>query len=344
MYKTSLPLRFPYLLFVLSSLSVSANAETPSDQADDNFLFPDRRGVFSASLENDLVAGEDNNYTNGVRFSWFSSEVGVPGWMERSAEKLPFFDASGNKRYGFSLGQSMFTPTDIERRSPDSRDRPYAGWTYGTVGLVSDRSDRMDSLQLQLGIVGPASLAGQTQDFVHDLIGSPDPQGWDNQINNEPGIALMYQRKWRFLAETSPGGFGVDALPHIGGALGNVFTHANAGFTVRVGQDLGADYGPPLIQPSLPGSDFFNPSQAWGWYLFAGLDGRAVARNIFLDGNTFEDSPSVNKNPLVGDAQFGLAFTYETVRVAYTHVFRTKEFEGQRDPDSFGALTLSYRY
>ena len=304
----------------------------------------DRRGVFSASIENDLFAGEDNNYTNGVRFSWFSSEAGVPKWLEQGTDQLPFFDRSGNTRYGFSLGQSMFTPTDIERRSPDPRDRPYAGWTYGSVGLVSDRGDRMDSLQLQLGIVGPASLAGETQDFVHDLIGSPDPQGWDNQIDNEPGLALSWQRKWRFLYEDSPGGLGIDALPHVGATVGNVMTHASTGFTLRIGRDLGADYGAPLIQPSLPGSDFFQPSQEWGWYLFAGVEGRAVGRNIFLDGNTFEDSASVDKYPLVGDLQLGLAFTYETVRVGYTHVFRTKEFEGQRNPDSFGALTLSYRF
>ncbi len=307
-------------------------------------LFPDTRGIISATLENDIFAGEDNNYTNGVRFAWFSSEIGVPGWLERSAEKLPFFDPSGNMRYGFALGQNMYTPTNIELRSPDPRDRPYAGWTYGSISLIADKGDRMDSLQLQLGIVGPASLAGQTQDFVHDLIGSPDPQGWDNQLKNEPGVSLFYERKWRNIWETEPGGFGIGLSPHVGAAAGNVFTHANAGLTLRVGTDLGSDYGPPGIQPRLPGSDFFVPSRDFGWYLFAGVDGRAVARNIFLDGNTFTDSPSVDKNPLVGDAQLGLAVTFETVRLAYTHVFRSKEFEGQRSPDSFGALTLSYRY
>ena len=329
---------------LLVSVALPAGAEPAESAAASTPLFPDTSGIFTASVENDLFAGEDNNYTNGVRFAWFSSEVGVPGWLERGAEHIPLFDASGNKRYGFSLGQSMFTPTDIERRSPDARDRPYAGWTYGSIGLVSDRGDRMDSVQLQLGIVGPASLAGETQDFVHDLIGSPDPQGWDTQINNEPGLMLTYQRKWRLIYETTPGGFGFDLLPHAGAALGNVMTYANTGFTLRVGSDLRSDYGPPLIQPSLPGSDFFVPTESLGWYLFAGVDGRAVARNIFLDGNTFEDSPSVDKNHFVGDLQIGAALTYDAMRVGYTHVFRTKEFEGQRNPDSFGALTLSYRY
>lgn len=65
---------------------------------------------------------------------------------------------------------------------------------------------------------------------------------------------------------------------------------------LRLGQRLPLDYGPPRIQPSLPGSGFFVPPQdRFGWYLFAGVEGRAVARNIFLDGNTFRDSRSVDK-------------------------------------------------
>jgi hypothetical protein len=71
-----------------------------------------------------------------------------------------------------------------------------------------------------------------------------------------------------------------------------------------------------------------------------------VARNIFLDGNTFEDSPHVTKNPLVGDLQLGVAMTISGARLAYTHVFRTKEFEGQKGGDlsQYGALSLSLRF
>ena len=55
------------------------------------------------------------------------------------------------------------------------------------------------------------------------------------------------------------------------------------------------------IEPSLPGSDFFEPTGGFSAYVFAGVDGRAIARNLFLDGNTFEGSRSVNKMNLVGD-------------------------------------------
>ena len=67
-------------------------------------------------------------------------------------------------------------------------------------------------------------------------------------------------------------------------------------------------------------------------------------RNIFLDGNTWKDSRSVDKKPLVGDLQAGLAITINGTRIAYTHVIRSKEFDGQDQHDEFGALSVSFNF
>ena len=159
-------------------------------------------------------------------------------------------------------------------------------------------------------------------------------------------MILSYERTWRSLYVAAPLGIGFDLSPYVGATVGNVLTQASAGATMRLGFDLPVDYGPPRIRPSIPGSDFFIPTSGFGWYFFASVEGRAVARNIFLDGNTFEDSPHVTKNPLVGDLQLGVAMTISGARLAYTHVFRTKEFEGQKGGDlsQYGALSLSLRF
>jgi hypothetical protein len=112
----------------------------------------------------------------------------------------------------------------------------------------------------------------------------------------------------------------------------------------RIGYDLPDDYGPVRIEPSLPGSNFFAPASAFGWYLFAGFDARAVGRNIFLDGNSFESSRRVAKIPFVGDGQLGAALTFDRFRLTYTHVFRTKEFRTQPHSDQFGAINLSMAF
>ena len=101
---------------------------------------------------------------------------------------------------------------------------------------------------------------------------------------------------------------------------------------------------PPVIRPSLPGSDYFDHQQGFSAYLFGGVEGRVVGRNIFLDGNTFQDDgPSVDKNTLVGEARVGLALTYDNLRFAYTQVFRSQEFEGQSN-QIFGSVTLSVAF
>ena len=121
-------------------------------------------------------------------------------------------------------------------------------------------------------------------------------------------------------------------------------TDASVGATFRLGYDLPADYGPPRIRPSLPGSDFFIPAETAGGYLFATVGERAVGRNIFLDGNSFSDGPSVDKKTLVSSLQVGVAATYADTRISYTQVFMSKEYKTQEDGSKFGVLTVSYRF
>ncbi len=333
-------------LLALPALTLTALlAPIPAGHADESLEGLDERGTFNLVLDNDLFGGDsDRHYTHGMQLSWLSPEGEVPNWVVSAARRVPFFAGEGRMRVSYVIGQNLYTPADITLREPDKGDRPYAGWLHVGIGLVSDTGQRLDSVELLAGVVGPWAQGERTQVFVHDIVDARDPNGWDSQLRNEPGIVFNYDRKWRRLVEFDVDGFGVDITPHIGGSLGNVHTHVAGGGTLRFGRDLPADYGPPRIRPALPGSGFFIPSRRFGWYLFLGVEGRAVLRNIFLDGNTFRDGPSVEKNPFVADFQAGLAVTYRRVRLAYTHVLRTREFEGQREPDRFGAISLSLRF
>lgn len=316
----------------------AAFAENAAPRQDDS------KGIFNVVFENDIFGGTDQGYTNGVRFAWLSSEDNMPIWVQQTAAYLPLLDETGKKRISVVLGQSMFTPQDLSRTGLIRDDQPYAGWLYGTLGLISDTGVTLDNVALTVGVVGSLSRAEETQKFVHRTIDAPHPYGWDNQLKNEPGINLAYERKWRALAEMSPFGIGMDVVPHAGANLGNINTSASVGTTLRLGYDLPSDYGPPRIRPSVPGSDFFIPSRSLSGYLFTTVEGRGVARNIFLDGNTFRDSPRVDKNPLLASLQIGAAVTYGSVRLSYTQVFMTPEFKTQVGRPQFGALTLSMRF
>jgi hypothetical protein len=302
-------------------------------------------GTLSLVLENDAFHGMDRHYTNGLMLIWVPGrDAPTPGWAMMLARLVPWFPERGEIRHGYAFGQSMFTSSDIDVGNPPLRDRPYAGWLYGTIGLGVESGRRLDQLWMTFGMVGPASLAEQTQKFLHKVFPGGEPQGWDTQLGNEPGIVATWQRSWRGVATSSLFGAELDFTPHIGAALGNVFTYGNAGLTMRFGNRLPDDYGPPRIQPGLPGSWDFSPVSGFGWYLFAGMEGRGVARNIFLDGNTFRDSRSVDKKYLVGDLQVGFVLDWSDIRLGYTHVLRTREFHTQESKDYFGALRVSVKF
>lgn len=334
-----------------AGLADAAHADEAGAACSDN--------IGTLQVENDVFtprSNKDSHYTNGIRVSLvtpFAEDcLGLGGPAQGLAAWLaPPGTTRTTERIGYSFGQSLFTPEDTDTRELVPDDRPYAAWLY--VGLAyqavyerADGSAVQDTVELDLGVIGPMALGEEVQNTYHDLIGVDETNGWDNQLENEPGFVLSLERKWRS-AEAQPfagTGLEVDAIPFVHFSLGNVLTYAGAGGTVRIGQGLGSDFGPPRIRPGLPGSEAFTADGGFAWYLFAGAEGQLVLQNITLDGNTFRDSHHVDREPLVGDFQAGVALIYDAWRLTYTHIVRTREFDEQDEVDQFGAFTLSFRF
>ena len=59
-----------------------------------------------------------------------------------------------------------------------------------------------------------------------------------------------------------------------------------------------------------------------------------MAHNMLLDGNTFEDSHSVDRREWVGDAKLGVALTSSRWQLAFASVWRSREFRGRRSMTS----------
>ncbi len=325
------------LCLFASPLRADGETDTPVER-------PDSGPIITLQIENDyFVSDDDSQYTHGMLLSYYSGANEVPGMVRTGASYLPFFAEWGDLRSSFAIGQNTFTPDDLDATGVVENDRPYAGWLHFDTGLTSDTDARRDLLELSLGIVGPASYAEQTQTEFHKLINAPIGQGWDNQLHNEPVAMLTYERQFRGYEPWHVGDLQVDAVPNWGFALGNVYTYASTGVMFRFGSDLSQDYGPPLIRPSVSGSGYFE-RRGWdeiNWYIFGGAQGRAMAYNIFLDGNTFRDSHSVTKEVFVGDLQGGVVLTWGDLRTAFTGVIRSPEFKGQQGADRFGAITVS---
>lgn len=313
----------------------SASAALPAEDT--------RSGALSLQFENDIFFNTDQHYSNGIALSYTTAPQDTPRWLENFAHHLPFFGSKGEVRTNYQIGQDIFTPRNTALVVPDPTDRPYAGYLYLGLGILSKSDTHLDQAQLELGIVGPSSLAEDAQNWTHTVIGDSKALGWHYQLRGEPIANIFYERSWKLIPPKSVFGLFFDLEPHIGFAAGNAYDYLNAGAMARVGINLPDDFGPPRLEPSLPGSSFFEPNGAISAYIFGGVDGRAVGRNIFLDGNTFETSRSVDKRILVGDLQIGAVVQLGGARLSFTHVFRSKEFDTQPSTDQFGSVDLTFR-
>ena len=307
----------------------------------------EEKNYLSLSIENDVLGGgTDKYYTSGVRFTYFNVNTKVPKMMDEIADTIPTFDLNETTSTFFTLGQNLYTPENIEIRANQDDDRPWAGFLYGSVGLATLDDNHIDELELTLGIVGPEALGEQTQKLVHDkLTNSPTPRGWQNQLEFEPGLVLSAQRRWPRWYNAEFADLRLSVEPNVNISLGNIYTYAGTGLSFTLGPDDVLQDKPLRVRPAIPGTGYFEtPDTGLGWFLFGGVDGRAVARDIFLDGNTFEDSHSVDKKPFVADATAGLAFTFDQHRLSYAINARSKEFDGQDKAAVFGSDTLSTRF
>lgn len=338
----------------------AANApttRTPASSAPDQAVL-DNTGHLSFVEENDYFASyDDRHYTQGVRMAYLSGRATTGGFWDQPFRLFnaitPFFGgADSNRKYALLVGQSIFTPENTQDIAQDIKDRPYAAWLYTGVSLLQETPHEthhtLENFELIGGVVGRWAGGAITQNDYHQFIGVKPALGWLNQLQNEPGAILTYERKWRF-QQRLYGNLAIDIIPELGVSGGNILTYGQGGVMARFGQNLGADYGPTHIRPGLSGTDWFDATQLdgdFGWYIFAGTQGRAVARNIFLDGNSFVSSPHVNKEPLVADFMIGATlFWSDAVRLDFSAVQRTKEFYGQNGhPDRFGGLNITFRF
>ena len=147
-------------------------------------------------LENDLFGETDQHYTNGIRFSWISPDLTsyeddplLPKWVREANSKLRFFHGMKDgleRNLVISLGQLMFTPSDKKTRTLIEDDRPYAGYLYLGFAYHTRDEEQLDTIELNIGMVGPASLAQEAQNFIHKERDIEIAEGWGCLVARAP--------------------------------------------------------------------------------------------------------------------------------------------------------------
>jgi hypothetical protein len=317
-------------------------------------------GTLTLYFENDTFFNSDYLYTNGFKLSWTSADLEnyrdqstMGAWTHSLIANQPFaMDQEDSHFVSISFGQNIYTPEDTQSSGVVEGERPYAGLLYLSLGYSARSSKRSHAWEMILGVVGPSTFAEDAQGATHDVLGQDKPQGWDNQLDDEPVLNLYYEHKWKAMRTGQWAGLGVDLNTNLGAALGNLYIGALGGVQVRLGWRLPNDFGTSVIRPGLDTNApmdkddprFNKPLNRFGAHLFCGVEGIYVIRDMTLDGNTFTSSHSVEKEPLVGTLSFGIGVTLHRFKIALAHVYTSKEYKTQSNNSEWGSITLSYIY
>ena len=322
-------------LFLITPVIAAEEEETPK--------------YFTFSFENDFFVGEDNGYTNGIGLTFgegpfleFNSD-NTPNWLHWLTQDWFISQMEGKTRGIANMYfQRLQTPNDITIDTLIEDDLPYVGllaW-QGTMYAWDDKVS--DQLSFYLGVVGPIALGEESQKLVHSAIGSDEPLGWNNQINNEIVTKIEFQRVWS-LFRTESDNLQFDLLGLAGFGVGNLQSATKAGFAMRWGNNLQRSF--PTF--SLQADRQVNPlalSPSNDFYIFAGVRGGYLANDIFIDGNTFEDSHSVPIEHTQNEISAGIVWNFDNCGFVFQISSAKSKTTLIDERDKFGALSFTYRH
>ena len=271
-------------------------------------------------LDNDFTLMEDDGYTNGIRLRCARYGDDVVG-------------LSGFSSVIYSLGHSIYTPENIARSSLQLDDQPYAGHAFAQIDGLLATAKSTTRLSAQLGIVGPAAGGEEVQSLIHEIGSFQSPEGWDNQLENEPTLNVGARHSWR-LGDLPPEN---DLIALAKVDFGSVRTSASTGIFWRYGTiDLSS-----VPDASRRTSGLGARQMIGERFLFVGVQGEAVARDLFLDGNLASDSHSIDRPWFLGTASVGGVMQLGALSLGFTQFFQTATFDGE-DPTGYGRFHITW--
>lgn len=322
-------MKYFLILFVIFNLLTSTKLYADTD-------------IITITYDNDIFIGNDSGYTNGI----FISTYDLEDQNNKPSPTLlvkPLTWSLFDKNYGFTVnaytfGQIMMTPHDIELDTPPENDLPYTGLLFVNTTFLNIHESYADKIGTTLGVVGPLSGAEEVQKWVHKLIGSDEPRGWDTETKNELVFQFSRGRVWR--------SWHSDHMDMLTGAeinLGTLSSAVKAGAMLRYGSGLAKSFATPLLSSSKT----TNPvAVTGGWYVYAGIDMGYTFNQIFTDGNTFQESRSIDYDHKSLGLTAGFAYSWENVFFSLTINDAnaiTQTDERLKDLTQYGSLTLGWR-
>lgn len=328
-----------YIIILLILLSTTTKAEIKQINSKDNNFIQN----ILATYENDSIYGGDKYYTNGVQLLLTTKTFNIVS----NSILYNIFDKS-YYNYSFGLAQKMFTPENINTTELIANDRPYAGYLYLFLNTNIYHNNQLDSIGLSIGCTGKCSLAENIQTKIHDMIGSPVPEGWDNQLSNQLLFMISYLKMIN-INKTLDYTYDWQLTPKFHINLGTPYTNSSIHLEFRYGYNLEKDYIQNRLNSNQLGiirNSYNKNMNDISYYIFLEAIANINLYDTFLD-NTYNNGRyehNIKKEIFNYEINGGLSFRYSNYYIKYSTIFISKQFKEQNDNELIFGITAGYLF
>lgn len=187
-------------LMLVASLIGSSVAQAENVER----IEPENTG-WSFQFDNDVFVGgnKDQDYTGGFAVTLSGNRANGYSWSPNRLRQwtddtlgLKSYLAQGSEHYSkhaLEWGAALFTPNDITSAQANPNDRAYASLFFlnSTEQTVFPEHALSVKSSFTVGLLG-LDFADDVQSGIHKLLGSTQPEGWDNQISSGGELTARY--------------------------------------------------------------------------------------------------------------------------------------------------------
>lgn len=289
---------------------------------------------FSFITDNDLYVSfeKDQYYTNGLFLSY------------RSLAKN--FGSLTKKIYEFQIGHELYTPFRPDVSSVRGHDRPFAGYLYGSFGIVRVyQKNSILKTSFQLGIVGEDAFGEELQNFIHDVSNFKTPNGWKYQIRNM--LAVNIDTEYILPLGTNESKIS-DINLSTKLRLGTIFNEATLGFMGRFGFKELQPLNNSIAVNTHLNNEKTKTSRGVESFIFYKPSLTYVIRDATIEGSLFNNNSPVTFQPksFRFDLEIGYQFTANKWVFGYSYHFHTNKLSNLRNDNGndYGRIHFGYLF
>lgn len=267
-------------------------------------------------VENDMLFQSDSYYTAGLALSYTNKN------LKKTLSQLMLKPKSDDALTfsGIGIQQRIFTPYSIEQPNLIPNDRPYTAYLLATnfSTLINTKKRITFSNEIGIGVMGKIAGGKEVQTFVHKVVNSPTPIGWENQLKNSFLIDYQIRAEKMFLT----GWVNDHFIPFAAIQVGTLTDGLKIGVTTKFGNKRKFLENPELLTNT-------KHHFIWEWLFSANLHG--VFYDATLQGGLFNnDSVALTPKETISrqyQLRMGVNLYYSKISFRYMVNFNSSNFK-----------------